>query len=199
MSREARPDQPAWDQMTIPTTLARLGATWPDVSAVEEGDVEARASRASRLRSRKPHAPSWRRHRARGSDRHLGAERRPLDRRGPRPAIRRGCARHAEHPLQGRRGGLRPAKSEARLLCTVGDFLGMNYADVIAAQDLPALEGILLLDGESPNGTTWDAFLARGASVTPAAATARAAEVEARRPLRISSSPRARPEIPRPS
>jgi acyl-CoA synthetase (AMP-forming)/AMP-acid ligase II len=48
---------------------------------------------------------------------------------------------------------------------------------VIASQRLPALEGIVLLDGESESGTPWRRFLARAADVTPAAAKTRAAEV----------------------
>ena len=52
-------------------------------------------------------------------------------------------------------------KSGAKLLFTMGDFLGMNYADAVAEQDLPALEGTILIDGESANGESWDAFITR--------------------------------------
>lgn len=166
-----------WAQMTIPKTLARSAATWPDVSAIEEGDLKlgfaglaaaveeaARAFMAAGIQ-RGDRIGIWAPNSARWIVAALG-----LQSAGAVLVTlnTRFKAAEAAYVLE---------KSEARLLCTVGDFLGMNYADVIAAQKLPALEGILLLEGTSPNGTGWDAFLARGAAVTPAAAKARAAEV----------------------
>lgn len=48
-------------------------------------------------------------------------------------------------------------RSKAKLLFAPGDFLGANYAALIADEDLPDLVETLLLDGD------WDSFLARGA------------------------------------
>jgi acyl-CoA synthetase (AMP-forming)/AMP-acid ligase II len=56
--------------------------------------------------------------------------------------------------------------SGARMLCTMGDFLGQNYASAIAEQDLPALERVVVFRGEASGVTTWDEFLAAGASVS---------------------------------
>jgi len=43
-------------------------------------------------------------------------------------------------------------KSGAKLLCTVGDFLGTNYADTLEGEDLPALEAVICLRGGSKAG-----------------------------------------------
>ncbi len=61
--------------------------------------------------------------------------------------------------------------SAARMLFTVGEFIGVNYPQVIAEQDTPRLEKIVLLegggDGSGENGAqqTWQQFLASGADV----------------------------------
>jgi acyl-CoA synthetase (AMP-forming)/AMP-acid ligase II len=68
-------------------------------------------------------------------------------------------------------------KSGARLICTVGNFLGTNYADSIGDQEIPDLTDIVLLEGKSKKGTGWEAFCSTGESVTPEQARARAAEV----------------------
>ncbi|MDH3686733.1 MAG: FadD3 family acyl-CoA ligase [Myxococcales bacterium] len=69
-------------------------------------------------------------------------------------------------------------KAGARILLTVGDFLDTNYADAIAAEDLPALERIVTLTGSSPHAQSFADFLAAGARVPEAAALDRLAEVE---------------------
>ncbi|MCZ6784904.1 MAG: FadD3 family acyl-CoA ligase [Proteobacteria bacterium] len=68
-------------------------------------------------------------------------------------------------------------KSGARLLCTVGEFLGVHYIDALAEQDLPDLEGIVTFDGESAGATAWEAFLAAGERVPEPDARARAEAV----------------------
>lgn len=55
--------------------------------------------------------------------------------------------------------------SGARLLFTVTDFVGVNYPQLLADQDLPDLERIILFEGEAANCQSWDAFLASGESV----------------------------------
>ncbi|MCZ6465562.1 MAG: FadD3 family acyl-CoA ligase [Proteobacteria bacterium] len=68
-------------------------------------------------------------------------------------------------------------KSGARLLCTVGEFLGVHYIDALAEQDLPDLEGIVTFDGESAGATAWEAFLAASERVPEPDARARAEAV----------------------
>jgi HIP---CoA ligase len=166
-----------WAKMTIPATLARSAATWPDVSAIEENgrkwtfaqlaaevETAARAFMAAGI-ERGDRVGVWAPNSARWIVAALG-----LQSAGAVLVTlnTRFKAAEAAYVLE---------KSEAKLVCTVGDFLGMNYADVIAAQKLPALEGSVLLEGESRSGTAWDAFLARGARVSSADAKARAASV----------------------
>ena len=55
--------------------------------------------------------------------------------------------------------------SSARLLFTVGDFLGVNYPQLLADESLPALEQVVLLSGEAPGTMSWDGFLAGGHAV----------------------------------
>ena len=62
------------------------------------------------------------------------------------------------------------AKSQTRLLCTVGDFLGTNYANAIASEDLPDLREIVVLEGESESATDWDDFIRTGESISPESA-----------------------------
>jgi acyl-CoA synthetase (AMP-forming)/AMP-acid ligase II len=63
-------------------------------------------------------------------------------------------------------------KSGARLLCTLGDFLGVDYVAAIAGEDLPDLEQIIALRGTPPGALGWDAFLAAGEAIDPAQAQA---------------------------
>lgn len=58
--------------------------------------------------------------------------------------------------------------SGARLLFTVGDFLGVCYPQLLAGEQLPALEQIVLLQGDSSGCQSWDEFLALGERVDPA-------------------------------
>ncbi|TZG29387.1 FadD3 family acyl-CoA ligase [Sphingomonas montanisoli] len=56
-------------------------------------------------------------------------------------------------------------KSRARILLTVGNFLGNDYPAMIAGEDVPCLERVVLLDDdEAPNG--WAAFLKEGEGVS---------------------------------
>jgi acyl-CoA synthetase (AMP-forming)/AMP-acid ligase II len=57
-------------------------------------------------------------------------------------------------------------KSGARILCTVGEFLGTNYADSLAGEDVPDLEEVVLLRGAAERGTPWADFLSRAESVS---------------------------------
>ncbi|MEP5567030.1 MAG: FadD3 family acyl-CoA ligase [Halioglobus sp.] len=63
--------------------------------------------------------------------------------------------------------------SGARWLFTVGDFLGMNYPELLAAEDLPDLQATVLLEGQSVGLQTWEQFLAEGDSVSDEEVTKR--------------------------
>ncbi len=67
--------------------------------------------------------------------------------------------------------------SGARLLLTVGEFLGTRYVELLKDEALPALEEIVSLRGEAAGATPWSVFLARGESVPAEIARARAEAV----------------------
>jgi len=90
--------------------------------------------------------------------------------------------------MKGREVGYILEKSGARLLCTVDEFLGNRYVDLLRSgcgaataerpvADLPVLERIVLLRGTAPRCDSWNDFLAAGDAVTPAAAAERSAAV----------------------
>ncbi len=64
--------------------------------------------------------------------------------------------------------------SGAKMLFTVGDFLGVRYPELLADQSLPALERTILLSGTAPGCQSWDAFLAAGEAVPAAQVASRA-------------------------
>jgi len=170
-------EQVAWDQMTIPRTLTRAARLWPQTSAIEDGDTRldfaglaaaaeeatrafmaAGVERGDRVAIWAPN--SWRWVVAALGLQSAGAILVTLNTRFK--------ATEAAYVLQ---------KSRARLICTVGDFLDTNYADSLADQALPDLEGVILLEGESTNGRPWADFLASREAISPDAARARAEEV----------------------
>ncbi|MDG2334834.1 MAG: FadD3 family acyl-CoA ligase [Myxococcota bacterium] len=69
-------------------------------------------------------------------------------------------------------------KSGARWLCTMGEFLGVDYAREIAGQDLPELQGIIAFRGEPTGATPWTEFLAAGQSIEVGEAQARLEAVQ---------------------
>jgi acyl-CoA synthetase (AMP-forming)/AMP-acid ligase II len=68
-------------------------------------------------------------------------------------------------------------KSRARVLCTMGEFLGTSYADSLGSEDLPDLERVVVFRGASQRGEPWADFLAAGERVPAAEARARAGAV----------------------
>ena len=56
--------------------------------------------------------------------------------------------------------------SGARLLFTVGDFMGTCYPQMLAGEELPALEQTVLLEGTAEATVAWRDFLARGDAVS---------------------------------
>ncbi|WP_374524004.1 FadD3 family acyl-CoA ligase [Sphingopyxis sp.] len=74
--------------------------------------------------------------------------------------------------LKGREAGYILRASGAKLLLTVGEFLGTDYPALLAGEDLPDLGGIVLLEGEG-EGLPWAEFLRRGEEVADAAVAER--------------------------
>jgi HIP---CoA ligase len=68
-------------------------------------------------------------------------------------------------------------KSRARVLCTMGEFLGTSYADSLGGEALPDLERVVTFRGMSQRGEAWDDFVASGAHVPADEARARAEAV----------------------
>lgn len=58
--------------------------------------------------------------------------------------------------------------SGARLLFTVGDFLGVNYPAQLRGHALPALRQTVLLEGEAAGAVSWADFLGAGRAVDSA-------------------------------
>ncbi len=69
-------------------------------------------------------------------------------------------------------------KSGARMLCTVGEFLGTDYAAMLEGQDIPSLEKVISLRGEAAGTTSWQDFLAAGSAIPLDEARERAMAVE---------------------
>ena len=65
--------------------------------------------------------------------------------------------------------------SGARLLFTVGDFLGVCYPEQLRDQPLPDLQQIVMLTGEAEGALAWETFLAAGEGVPEREAVSRAA------------------------
>ncbi len=67
--------------------------------------------------------------------------------------------------FKGREAGYILARSGARVLLTVGDFLGVRYPSLLAGESLPALERIVLFTGQGAGCVGWDEFIASGAAI----------------------------------
>lgn len=52
--------------------------------------------------------------------------------------------------------------SKAKLLFTVGDFLGVSYPELLADQDLPDLEQVVMLKDEASGAVRWSDFMSAG-------------------------------------
>jgi acyl-CoA synthetase (AMP-forming)/AMP-acid ligase II len=75
--------------------------------------------------------------------------------------------------------------SAAKLLFTVGDFLGVCYPQELHGQALPDLQQTVMLDGAAEGAADWQDFLARGGSVPVAEVTRRAENLTAEDTLDI--------------
>jgi acyl-CoA synthetase (AMP-forming)/AMP-acid ligase II len=90
--------------------------------------------------------------------------------------------------FKGAEAGYSIETSRARILCTVGEFLGTSYMALLLGEygegtterpvaGLANLEQVVLLEGSRANALDWSAFLARGEGVETSAVERRAAEV----------------------
>ncbi len=68
-------------------------------------------------------------------------------------------------------------KSGARLLLTVGEFLGTSYPRLLNGEELPDLEATLCLREDAKGCTPWREFLARAGEVGEDVATSRSESV----------------------
>jgi acyl-CoA synthetase (AMP-forming)/AMP-acid ligase II len=69
--------------------------------------------------------------------------------------------------------------SGAKLLFTVGDFLGVHYPELIARESLPQLEQLVLFTGSADETCPWDDFLRLGEDVDPRLVEERSAALTA--------------------
>jgi acyl-CoA synthetase (AMP-forming)/AMP-acid ligase II len=74
----------------------------------------------------------------------------------------------------------------ARMLFTVGDFLGQNYAELLVDQTLPYLETTVMFDGNALGSISWQEFLDAGAAADTAELHWMAGKVTPDDPLDIS-------------
>ena len=75
--------------------------------------------------------------------------------------------------MKGAEAGYVLRASGAKLLCTMGDFLGVDYVASLDGEDLPRLERTVTFRGASTGAQRWDDFLATAAGVSEQDALAR--------------------------
>ncbi len=75
--------------------------------------------------------------------------------------------------------------SRAKILFTVGDFLGQSYPELLAEQDIPHLQKTVMLKGQAANGQAWNDFVASGRDVDDALVEALSARVQPSDPMDI--------------
>ena len=168
-----------WKSVTIPRAVRLAARRWPGQSAVEDGDVrlDFEALAAAGLRATRAFMAAGIEHGDRvaiwAPNLHewivaaiglqsAGAVLVPLNTRFKPP--------EAAYVLR---------KSRARILCTVGDFLGTNYAEAIRGEELPDLEQVVTLQGDARSGATpFERFLEEGEVVPEDRALARLESVE---------------------
>lgn len=78
--------------------------------------------------------------------------------------------------LKGKEAAYILSRSRAKLLFTVGEFLGTRYPALLADQSLPDLQSMVLFDANA-GGQCWDDFIASGRTVTDQELTDAAARV----------------------
>ncbi len=147
------------ESRTVPALVASAAAHYADACAVEDGDVRLgfRVLAAEGLRAARAFATAG----VRKGDR-VGVW-------APNlvewivAAIGLQSAGGVLVPLNTRYKGAEAAyilrKSGARLLLTMGDFLGTNYVEALSGEELPGLERIVTFRGQGAGATSWADFL----------------------------------------
>jgi len=165
--------EPPWDQLTLPKAVARAAEVFGDRPAIEDGAVQLSFAglEAAGLEATRAFM-------AAGVERgHCVAIWAPNLWEWVVAAIGVQGAGGIVVTINTRYKAAEAAynlrKSRARVLCTLGDFLGTNYADCLAGEELPDLQQVVTLRGDSRRGTRWEDFLAARATVPEAAARAR--------------------------
>jgi acyl-CoA synthetase (AMP-forming)/AMP-acid ligase II len=167
------PAEERWDEMTIPRALLRAAERWPAERAIDDearsltfhelASEAAAAARAflaggvahgDRVGIWAPNVLEW--VVAALGAQSVGATIVTLNTRFK--------AGEAAYALK---------KAGVRVLCTMGDFLGTNYADSLTGEDLPELSEIVVFRGSSSRGRPWQDFLASGSAVSEDDARAR--------------------------
>jgi acyl-CoA synthetase (AMP-forming)/AMP-acid ligase II len=69
--------------------------------------------------------------------------------------------------LKGKEAGFILRCSGARMLLTVGEFLGTRYPELLADEALPSLGRIVLFAGAGATGEDWSTFVARASDAPP--------------------------------
>lgn len=75
--------------------------------------------------------------------------------------------------MKGAEAGYILRKSGARVLCTMGEFLGVDYAASLDGEDLPDLERIVVFRGTAVGAQGWGDFLGTATRVSESDAVAR--------------------------
>ncbi len=147
---------------SVPGLVAAAAARFGDAEALVDGDAPALVLRSSRPGpSGSPRRP-WRRASNPGDRVAIWAPNMAEWVVAALGLLGTGCRPRApEHPLQGPRGGLRPATGRgAKALFTVRGFLGIDYPAMLEEEDIPDLERIVLLrdddEGTLSEPTTTD-------------------------------------------
>lgn len=87
--------------------------------------------------------------------------------------------------LKGPEAAFQLRKSGAKMLFTLSGFLDVDYAELIADQDLPELRQVVMFRGDSANTMHWSDFLSAGNAVDKQQAIDAAAAVQPDDPLDI--------------
>lgn len=154
--------------LTIPATVARAAHLFGEASALEEGDYRvsfrelereclraAAAFLACGLR-KGDRVAIWAPNSAEWIVAAIGAQ------------TAGGVIVPLNTRLRGKEAGYILRRSQARILLTVGEFLGVRYPELLAHEQLPGLEHTVVLSGSAPGCERWSEFLTRGARIPEA-------------------------------
>ena len=167
---------PPWQQPTIPAVLSAAAARYGDAPFLEDGrvlgfrELDAEALRAARALlaaglEKGDRAAIWAPNIWEWVVAALGIH------------LAGGVLVPINTRFRGAEAGYVLRRSRARLLFTVGTFLGTDYLAALAEEELPDLERRVVLRGEGGGAQSFDDFLAAAEAVPESAARERAASV----------------------